>query len=122
MNNNVPLRRGGGTMRLAAAIVILSIFFISNAYADSNSVCRKSFSEAKDDIKKELIKKYDGHYSTIEMLLNANMDAYQNICNIPESDVSNKILDNLNNRYYPHFSTIYMLYKSNIESYRKLNQ
>ncbi len=90
--------------------------------AGANPVCRYSTQKAKQDVTTALSKKYEGHYSTIKMLMDANMTAYRKLCNIPESVVSNRVLANLNRRYYPHFSTINMLYESNMKAYYELNQ
>jgi chromosome segregation ATPase len=87
-----------------------------------NPVCSQSQSKARLDIKTALTKKYDGHYSTINMLLEANMEAYDKLCHLTMTEPGYKVLKNLNDRYYPHFSTILMLYESNMKAYENLNQ
>lgn len=79
-------------------------------------------SKAKNDLKKHLLKRYENSYSTVEMLLNNGMDAYDNLCTEPSNQVNDAILNNLLNRYYPSFSTIKMLFDSNKESYERLNR
>ncbi len=106
------------------SILILAIIFcfsLSNAVL-ANPISEVSRYTAKEDLKNSLKSRYGNSYSTIEMLLNAGMKAYDEICTIPENSVNNGILRDLKDRYYPSFSTILMLYKSNRKSYDNLNK
>ncbi len=77
--------------------------------------------KAKNDLKESLLRKYGDSYSTIKLLLDSGMKAYEYLCEIPSNSINNGILAKLNREYYPNFSTIEMLYKSNIKAYSELN-
>ena len=106
-------------MKTTIVIACLALF-ISTAQA--NPVCDVNRSQAKNDLKQELLGRYGNSYSTVEMLLKAGMRDYDTICNLPSNSVNNGILRDLKSRYYPSFSTIYMLYKANKKSYDELNR
>jgi len=100
-------------------IFILFLFVTGNAFA--NPVCDVGRNKAYSDIKQNLTDRYAPSYSTVEMLLKSNMEAFDEICRLTDTQASNQVLQNLKNRYYPSFSTILMLYKSNMESRQRLN-
>ena len=106
------------------SILVLGIIF---CFSFSDGVLANPISEvsrytAKEDLKSSLKSRYGNSYSTIEMLLNAGMKDYDELCTIPDNSVNNGILRDLKGRYYPSFSTILMLYKSNKKSYDNLNK
>jgi hypothetical protein len=86
----------------------------------SNPVSSISRYKAKSDLKASLLKDYGNNYTTIEMLLNAGMEAYDKLTKIPNTNVNNGILKDLVKDYYPNFSTIQMLFEANKKSYKKL--
>lgn len=113
-------------MRLTKVLSVLVLSIIL-CYSLSSAVLANPISEvnrytAKEDLKSSLMSRYGNSYSTIEMLLNAGMKAYDELCNIPDNSVNNGILRDLKSRYYPSFSTILMLYKSNKKAYNNLNK
>ncbi len=91
------------------------------SYQLNNPVCQQDRSKAKSDIKASLSDKYDGHYSTISMLLDSNMKAYDRICIMNLTEPAQKSLSRLNRTYYPHFSTILLLHEKNMEAFEKLS-
>ena len=106
--------------RRGIIVIVLILGFLSSfAYAE-NPISAVSRSTAKADLKASLMKVYDSSYSTVEMLLNAGMEDYDKLCDIPSSGVNDKILKELSDTYYPSFSTIYMLFEANKESYDRL--
>lgn len=88
----------------------------------SNPACQVGRDQARDDLKKTLLARYGNHYSTVEMLLEAGMRDYGELCATPSNAVDEEILSNLSSRYYPSFSTILMLYKRDRASYERLNR
>lgn len=104
-------------------IVVSAMFFLLLATSVSaNPISSVSRAQAGQDIKSELIDRYAPNYSLIETLYDANMKAYDNLCQIQESKLSNQILQNIKNKYYPNFSLIYTLYKSNMDSAKRFQQ
>lgn len=106
------------------SVLVLSIIL---CYTLSSVVLANPISEvnrytAKQDLKSSLMSRYGNSYTTIEMLLDAGMEAYDELCNIPDNSVNDGILRDLKSRYYPSFSTILMLYKANKKSYDNLNK
>jgi len=106
-------------LRRVILVVIVLGFLSPFAYAE-NPIVAVSRSKAKADLKASLMETYGSSYSTIEMLLNAGMEDYDKLCEIPSSSVNDKILKELFDTYYPSFSTICMLFKANKESFNKL--
>jgi hypothetical protein len=88
----------------------------------ANPISEVSQYAAREDLKNSLKSRYGNSYSTIEMLLNAGMESYDELIAIPDNSVNNGILRDLKDRYYPSFSTILMLYKANKKSYDNLNK
>lgn len=108
----------------ALSVLVLSIIFycsLSNAIL-ANPISDVNRYKAKEDLKSSLISRYGNSYTTIEMLLDAGMKAYDELCTIPDNSVNNGILRDLKDKYYPSFSTILMLYKANKKSYDNLNK
>jgi len=106
------------------SFTIIAMFFLlfATSFVSANPISEVSRSKAVADLKAELLKTYGSSYSTVEMLLNAGMKAYDTLISIPDNSVNNDILRELTKTYYPSFSTILMLYKANKESYDKLNK
>ncbi|MGE4490579.1 MAG: hypothetical protein AB7E95_13640 [Kiritimatiellales bacterium] len=104
--------------KIVVAIVVLGCMFVVTM---ANPVSAISRSKAKADLKASLEKDYGSNYSTIEMLLNAGMEAYDGLCKVPDTTVNNNILRDLLKDYYPSFSTIQMLYKANKDAHDRLN-
>lgn len=88
----------------------------------TNPVCAVGRAQAEQDIQQELMNRYAPSYSTVEMLFETNMEAFDEICTYPASGTSAQVLQNLKNSYYPHFSTIQMLYQSHMESAGRLGR
>jgi hypothetical protein len=110
-------------------IKVLSIFVLAIIFccSFSNTIFANPISEisrhtAKEDLKNSLKSRYENSYSTIELLLNKGMEAYDKLCAISDNSINNGILGDLKDRYYPSFSTILLLYKSNKKSYDNLNK
>ena len=100
----------------------LATILIFTSSIEANPIAKVSRSQAKIDLKENLLERYENNYSTVEMLLRDGMISYDDLVKISDNVVNNGILNNLSKRYYPNFSTILMLYKSNIESYKRLNK
>ena len=105
---------------LILAFTIIFCFSLSNSIL-ANPISEVRRATAKEDLKNDLKERYGSSYSTIETLLNQGMEAYDELCSIPDTRVNNKILRDLKSRYYPSFSTILTLYRQNKESYENLN-
>ncbi|WP_316348510.1 hypothetical protein [Desulfuromonas acetoxidans] len=103
-------------------IVLALIFFVSSiSLAAANPISDVDRYDAREDLKADLMERYESSYSTVNMLLKSGMKNYDKLCAIDDNEVNNKILRDLKERYYPSFSTIFMLYKSNIKAYNELN-
>lgn len=104
--------------RILAVALFLGMTIVSFA----NPVSSISRSKVQADLKASLEKDYGSSYSTVEMLLNAGMTAYDELCKVPSTTVNDNILKDLIKDYYPSFSTIQMLYNANKDSYDRLNR
>ena len=87
--------------------------------AATNPVCALPRNNVRDDLKEHLIGKYD-NYSAVEMLLNAGMKSYDELCAMRVDAVDVQILEKLLARYYPSMGVVQTLHKSQRESYERL--
>lgn len=106
-------------MQNKMAIVALVVLLLATS-AWANPIADIPRSKAQADCKAELMQRYKGSWSTIEMLLERHMAAYDDLARIPDSPASNEILDDLTRRYYPSFGAIKTLYESNMDSYNRM--
>jgi len=89
--------------------------------AKSNPVCDVDRNMARRDIQAELEDRYAPNYSTVESLLERNMEAYDKICTYSGTGKSGEVLRELKDRYYPNFGTINSLYERNMEAAGRLD-
>jgi len=94
----------------AFTIVTILLFMLVTSLVFANPFSEVSRPKAKADLKASLLETYGSSYSTVEMLLEAGMEAYETLAVLPSNSVNNGILKRLKKTYYPHFSTILMLY------------
>lgn len=86
------------------------------------AMCRKQRAVAEADLKANLATRYPSSYPLQLSLLNANMQAYDELCATPAPPVALKVIDDLAGRYYPSFSLIRSLTISNLKAYKDLNK
>ncbi|MGO9019136.1 MAG: hypothetical protein ACLQVJ_12395 [Syntrophobacteraceae bacterium] len=109
-------------MKKTTIPIVIFIVILISSFVFANPISSINRSKAEEDLKNSLMATYGNSYSTVEMLLNAGMKAYDELCAVQDNAINNGILHDLVTTYYPSFSTIQMLYKSNIESYMRLNK
>lgn len=106
----------------AFTIVMILFFMLVTSLVLANPISEVSRPKAKADLKASLLETYGNSYSTVEMLLEAGMEAYDTLAALPSNSVNNGILKRLKKTYYPHFSTILLLYEADKKSYDNLNR
>lgn len=121
----IPLSRTAskrqGTASLMGRIIALFILLAIPSISIANPISDTPREQAYSDLKAKLSRQYPDRYTTIKLLLNSGMRAYDNLASIEDGEVSDRIMERLKDTYYPGFSAIWLLYRKEMESYRELN-
>jgi len=87
----------------------------------TNPVCDIDREIARIDALEVITEAHTPDFSTIEYVLNRDMEAYDAICKMQESSVLLEILNDSSESHYPDFSTILYVLERDLESLGNLN-
>ena len=121
----LPTVRVDGVLFRNALIIlgsdgVWSLQSIDAPQEKNNPICDIERTTARSDALEDITERHTPNFSTIEFLLNDDMEAYDEICQMEETPVLLEILNDVSERHYPNFSTILFLTKDDLESYANL--
>lgn len=87
----------------------------------ANPACRDPDSKVRRDVLASLAKRHKGSYSLQEILLDANMDGYHNVCRIQIIPELVPTLEKLYERHYPNYNLMWILLQNELRAYERLH-
>ena len=108
-------------MRKVVVVLAAMFAFVMGVQA-ANPIAGITRARAREDLKQQLMKMYEGRYTAVEAMLEEGMNDFDTLCEVPDTEADNEILRELLKLHYPNFSGILVLYQSNKESYARLSR
>lgn len=101
-------------------IIILLIAWILSVPAQANPFRDMQEPQVREEVKQMLLKRHQGSYGTVRILLDSYMHSFLRLTTIPSSEINDEILNKLHRRHGLSFPTIEVLYGNEIEAWREL--